>query len=596
MKPLRQSIPTLLALLLLASASGCANLGGDNQQSFAITLMHVNDTHSRIEDLPGETLTINGVATRVDMAGMPRLAAKVKAVRAENANTLLLHAGDAVQGTLYFSRYHGTAEFDFLNEMGVDAMVIGNHEFDKGAAYLADFIGYADFPMISANIDASGSPELAGRIAPFTIITVGNEKIGIIGLTTASTAVLSSPGDGIVFKEEAATAERYVTELESTGINKIIALTHLGYDEDVILARMVPGIDIIVGGHTHTLLGGDALRDIGLLPAGSYPTLVENPEGDPVYIVQSWEKGKVLGILNVTFDGDGKITATSGNPVLLVDDNFEQIETGGDMNAVDAPTRAAIMEVIDANNSIEVVREDASAQAIRDTYKPGIDRMQNEVIARAGENLYHTRIPGADSLGAGVSFPSGSHIAPHVAGSMLWKVNHGGNRNADLAIKAGGGVRTGIPRGKITVGNAYELMPFENTLVVVELTGAEVKAAIQGGVTTAVSGLSDGAFPYVADVRYIVDAATDPKHPKVTRVEIRNADGAWTAIADTAAYRIVVDSYLADGGDFYSVIGNAAGYRYDTGFTDVEAFMEYAREKGVLNRLDENGVTWQTGN
>ncbi len=175
---------------------------------------------------------------------------------------------------------------------------------------------------------------------------------------------------------------------------------------------------------------------------------------------------------------------------------------------------------------------------------------------------------------------------------MLWKVNQGGNRNADLALKAAGGVRTGIPRGEITVGNAYELLPFENTLVVVELTGAQVKAAIQGGVTTAISGLSDGAFPYVAGARYTVDAATDPKHPKVTRVEIRNAEGTYAAVDDNAVYRMAVDSYLADGGDFYSVIGNATGYRYDTGFTDVEAFMEYIRVKGVLYRLDENGVTW----
>ena len=596
---LRRVMPALLVMAVLFLSYGCSSNDNDNDDAsssapLTMTLMNVNDTHSQIEPLAGQSVKINDTTTYVDMAGMARLAAKVAEVRASHANTLLLHAGDAVQGTLYFTKYEGQAEFAFLNEIGVDAMTVGNHEFDKGPATLANFLGYAQFPIISANIDASADADLAGRIAPHTIATVGGQSIGIIGLTTPSTAAISSPGADITFEDAVSATNREVAELEGQGINKIIVLSHLGYDGDKALAQAVSGVDIIVGGHSHTLLGGQGLVDLGLTPQGDYPSVENNPQGEPVYIVQSWEKAKALGLLDVSFDAAGKVTAISGQPVLLTGDNFQQKDANGNKVDVDDATRTAILAAIDANDSIDSLDEDPAALALLDNYKPGVDAMQTEVIAKAGDNLYHTRIPFTDQLNSGVPFPFGSYIAPHVAESMLWKVNQGGTKNADLALKGGGGVRINVPAGDISVGEAYELLPFANTLVVVELTGAEVKEAIQSGVTSAVSGLSTGAYPYVAGARYTVDALTNPQPPVVTSVEIKNDDDSYSAIDESGTYHIVVDSYVAGGGDYYSVIGDATGYRYDTGFVDVEAFMDYAQAQGTLYRLDDNGVTYET--
>lgn len=595
MKNLRSLISLFITGFALVLFSGCLGSGHDSSSDFfSLTIVHVNDTHSQMEALPDQPIIINNTTTYVDIAGMPRLATKIASARARNKNTLLLHAGDAVQGTLYFTRYEGKAEFDFLNRMGFEAMAIGNHEFDKGPSYLAKFIDYADFPVISADIDSYKEPGLANKFQPYTIITLEGQSIGIIGLTTIDTPNISSSGDNLVFEDDIASAAKYVAELESKGINKIIALTHLGYERDKLLGSSVSGIDLIVGGHSHTLLGGSDMESLGLKPYDEYPATVHNPDGETVYIVQAWEKAKVAGLLDITFDSDGKVSSASGRPVILAGDNFRQKNGNGDKEEVDETTRESILSAIKANDSIEVVSEDPDSLALLETYKSGIEQMTSEVIGKAGDDLFHTRIPFTDTLITGEKFPSGSYIAPHVAQSMLWKVNQNGKHNADLAIKGAGGVRINIPKGDIFVSTAYELLPFTNNLVILELSGRELKLAIQGGISTAVTGGSSGAYPYVAGGRYTVDAFTNPKEPLVTDIEIKNSDDAYTPLDESATYRIVVDSFLAEGGDFYSTIANASGYRYDTGFIDVEAFIDYVKSEGTIYRLLDTGIIYKT--
>ncbi len=319
MRTLQKQLWCLLLMVFLAIISSCnGNNDSDNSSNtesnnLSLTIMHINDTHSYAE---GDSLTldIDGTETTFEAGGYPRLVQKVNEIRAESSNTLLLHAGDAVQGTLYFTAYEGEADYEFLNEMGVDVMCVGNHEFDKGPEYLDKFTDYAEFPIISANIDAAADDYLAGELEPYVIKEYDGEKVGIIGLTTTTTAGTSSPGDNVVFNDVVDTVNTYVAELEGQGVNKIILLTHLGYDEDVALAAEVDGVDIIVGGHSHTLLGGEELESLGLSPSAAYPTEVENLSGEKTYVVQAYEHTLVLGKLNVEFDGDGVVTSIDGTP------------------------------------------------------------------------------------------------------------------------------------------------------------------------------------------------------------------------------------------------------------------------------------------
>ena len=154
---------------------------------------------------------------------------------------------------------------------------------------------------------------MAGKINPYTVLTVGDQKIGVIGLVTPDTPFESSPGKELVFDDDVvAVTQKNVDELTAQGVNKIILVTHVGFGLDQIIAAATRGVDVIVGGHSHTLLGNAFTAAVA-----SYPTVAKNLDGDPVYVVQAGEYDQYLGRLNVTFDADGKVTQAAGDTILL---------------------------------------------------------------------------------------------------------------------------------------------------------------------------------------------------------------------------------------------------------------------------------------
>ncbi|HSI66271.1 MAG TPA: metallophosphoesterase, partial [Planococcus sp. (in: firmicutes)] len=271
------------------------------EDDFNLTIMHTNDTHANLEN----------IAKRVTL---------VNQIRQENPNNLLLDAGDVFSGTLYFNTFQGQADLEFMNYMQYDAMVFGNHEFDLGAsaeghAALAEFVGGADFPFVATNVDFSQDPLMAGfqnyvyttefnngEIYNGIIKEVDGEEIGIFGLTTEETTDISSPGN-VEFTNYIEAAKEAVTAFENAGVNKIIALTHIGfddsamYDNDKLLAEAVAGIDVIVGGHTHSQI----------IPPFEY-----NGHAEPTLIVQAGQYNNFLGQLDVSFNDNGAITSYEG--------------------------------------------------------------------------------------------------------------------------------------------------------------------------------------------------------------------------------------------------------------------------------------------
>ncbi|MBF0531289.1 MAG: metallophosphoesterase, partial [Deltaproteobacteria bacterium] len=263
-KPCRVKVLVLiLTALMLAFVPWHQTAAADGD--FHLTVLHVNDPHAHLWETE-DRLLIDQTPIWLPSGGFGRLAAKIKQIRAKSKNTLLLHAGDVFQGTLYFTKYHGLADLDLMNRMGFDAMAVGNHEFDLGPATLAQFASQARFPVLSANIDVSGEPLLSGLIKPMVIKEVGGRKIGIIGATTPATTHMSSPGPKVKFESVAPVIGQWVQKLSYQGVNIIIVLSHLGLDADIKLAHMVPGIDVILGGHSHTLLGD--FGSLGLPTAG----------------------------------------------------------------------------------------------------------------------------------------------------------------------------------------------------------------------------------------------------------------------------------------------------------------------------------------
>lgn len=581
-KKMNLSAAILISLCInLFLFSGCAGLR-IGHKPFRLTIIHMNDTHSRIE--PVETsLKFDGVTTYAELGGFAKVASRVRDIRREKPDSLLLHAGDAVQGTYYFNKYNGQPEYELLSMLKVDALEPGNHEFDRGPGFLSDVSKYIDFPIISSNIDTKGDEKLKKIIKPYIIKEVNGQKIGIFGLITPETEVNSNPGKILKFEDEKKAAERTVKDLEKAGVNKIIALTHLGYDKDIALAREVNGIDVIVGGHSHTLLGDHS--SLGLNSEGAYPTVITNRAGEKVFIVQAWEWAKAVGVVDVEFDDAGLAISAKGSASIIAADSFRQKDKDGKKTEVSPDTRASIIKAIEKNPSMEIVSDDPATVEKLAPYKAGVEAMQKLVVARVKEPLLHIRRPGKHS--SWTDLPKGSQVAPLVCESMLWKANKS-NMKAGIAILNGGGVRMDIPEGDLTVAGVNELLPFQNKLILLELTGKELKSAIETGLADADG--SGGGFTYAAGMRYSADASR-PAWQRLLTVEVKNDSGKWALLDESAKYRVITNSYLAGGGNGYDVFKNSKGYRYDTGFSDAEAFMEYAKAVGTIRRMPETGIS-----
>ena len=207
---------------------------------FNLTILHTNDVHARLVPygVGGTSSCVNNVnSNSVCIAGAARLSTKIKEIRSQVDNSLLLDAGDQFQGTLYYNLFKSEPIAAVMNAMGYQAMAIGNHEFDDGPLELREFIDAVNFPLVSANISATAEPSLTGKIAPSVIITVNGEAIGVVGLTTEDTANISSPGPNVQFLPRVPAMQQAVNDLQAQGVNRIIGLTHIGYGNDLALAQ-----------------------------------------------------------------------------------------------------------------------------------------------------------------------------------------------------------------------------------------------------------------------------------------------------------------------------------------------------------------------
>ena len=248
-----------------------------------LTILHLNDTHSHIE--PERSGDFKG------MGGVLEQAAYIDSVRSAvgSDNVLLLHAGDFSQGSSYFAELGGDIEVDIINAMAFDAVSLGNHEFDNGLAELARRVGNIKVPVLCANYDFKDTP-LDGLIRPYVIVKKAGKKIGIIGLLTdLSVLVKSEMVDSLSYRNPAETAEMYACELRKEGCDMVLALTHLGYVgefyTDFELVANSVGIDLVIGGHSHTFL-----KEMGI---------ARNRMGRKVPVVTDGKWGLNIGKLTV---------------------------------------------------------------------------------------------------------------------------------------------------------------------------------------------------------------------------------------------------------------------------------------------------------
>ena len=457
-KPMKRFLTATAAIALSAGAASA---------DFTLHILHTNDMHSRIESINKYDSTCNaeGEAEGSCFGGIARVKTAVDQKRAElnGQNVLLLDAGDPFQGSLFYSTYKGAAEAEFMEKIGYDVMAVGNHEFDDGPKGLADFVDTVSFPVVSGNLDLTGEALLNGKVENHVVLEVGGRKIGIVSALATDTVETSSPGESVIFEDEIAALTADVAALEAEGVDIIIALNHVGLNKDLAIAAAVPGIDVVIGGHSHTLMSNDDAKT----PA--YPTMVNTTP-----VAQAYAYTKYLGHLAVTFDEAGAVTAAAGDPIVL-DASFTP----------DADFTARIAEM-----------------------GAPIEELKNKVVAETAQEIVGVR----EECRA-MECAMGNLIAD----AMLARVK---DQGIEIAIQNGGGIRASIDAGEVTMGEVLTVLPFQNTLSTFQVDGATILAALENGV----SKIEDGAgrFPQVAGMSYTFDPA-QPAGSRVSEVMVGGA-------------------------------------------------------------------------
>ncbi len=515
-----------LLALVLAAASGI--LAGPAAAE-TLTLLHINDFHSQLEPFQDP-----GVGT---VGGAAHLASAVKLIRTNNPHVLLLDAGDNVQGTAYFNFFHGVPEVGILNALGVDVMTLGNHEFDNGTRELGRMLVPARFPVVAANVvipdsvsvwpyqspnagftsspflrripdpeemEAELPPGVKRLAFPYAVFVVGDVRVAVIGSMTdgLSKLVIPTLNPGLTALPPAAGIAPWVARLRPES-DVVVVLSHAGLAADSLLAATVPGIDVIVSGHDHVAL--------------PEPRLVANHNRNGIggtLLVEAGSRGEYLGRLDLDLER-GRIVNFQGR--LL------PIGPG--------------------------LPPDPDVAAMIEGYRKRLGEQVKEVLAQAPQGL-------SGEGRAEAQTPLGVYVA-----EVMRRVT-----GADLALENSGGIRATIPPGPVTVGDAYRVIPYENTIVTCTLSGARIRELLAFGLGRA----GQGGYPQLAGVSWRMEDG----RPADIRIGGRPLD-------DARDYTVATNNFVFAGGDGYTQFEGAADAQ-DTGVSLRDAFMDVARTAQVL--------------
>jgi len=527
--PIRALSAGALAVGLMAGASLPA------QADYELTILHFNDLHARFQPINrfDSDCSEKDLGEGKCYGGVARLAAVINdrrtAAQNDGRNVAVLIGGDVFQGSVFYTYYKGAASAELMNMIDVDAMTVGNHEFDDGTGPLAEFIHATSFPVLGSNVKTDKDANLFGMLPGVAIIEKGGERIAIIGIVTETTPEIASPGDDVFFLDSALSLPPLVAELKRNAINKIILLSHSGSNRDIQLAGFINGIDVIVGGHSNTFLSNTSDR-----ASGPYPTMVKNPNGRDVPIVQAYAYGRYLGELHVTFDDFGNVVEAEGDVIELTQEYGEDAAIAKRVAALATPVEAwKSTEVGEAANPIDGNRASCRAKEC------------------AMGNL--------------------------VTDAIMWKTK---DQGTELVITNGGGLRASIDGGTITMGEVLTVLPFQNTIATFKLKGSDVVAALENGVSQVEDGA--GRFAQVAGMRYTWDPAMEPGK-RIVSVEVMQADGSYTPIDADRMYAVASNNYMRGGGDGYDVFEKMAVDAYDYGPGLEEAVAAYIGEMSPVD-------------
>lgn len=533
-----------------AIAAGAASMltlsAGASFADYTLTILHINDWHSRIESNNKfeSTCSAEEEGKGECFGGAARLVTAIADRRKalDGQNVLLLNGGDNFQGSLFYTTYKGTAEAEFLNQMKFDAMTVGNHEFDDGEEVLVPFLDEVNFPVLSANVHPDAKSKVGDKIKPSIVVEVGGHKIGIIGAVANDTPELASPGPNITFDEDMKAIAAEVEKLKAEGVDKIIALTHVGYPRDKEAIARIPGVDVVVGGHSHSLLSNSDPK-----AEGPYPTMIDNPEGYKVPVTQAASYSKYLGEFTVTFDDNGVVKEAKGDPLLLDKSITPDAGVLERIKALGAP----------------------------------IEEMKTKVVAEAAGP-----IDGSREACRARECEMGNLITD----AMLDRMK---GQGVTIAIQNGGGIRASIDQGPVTMGEVLTVLPFQNTLATFQINGKDLVASLEAGVSEIEEG--KGKFPQVGGLKYSFDKSVKPNEGRIKSVEVIEGD-TWKPIEPEKLYLVATNNFVRGGGDGYKLFASNAQDAYDFGPSLEQVVADYLAANRpytpkLEGRISEVGAT-----
>ncbi|KAG6010369.1 hypothetical protein E4U21_006933 [Claviceps maximensis] len=401
--------------------------------NYNLSFFHVNDVHAHLDQFA------KGGADCTDtskgcVGGYARIKTKVDELRSAQPDHLWLNAGDEFQGTLFYSFYGGEKIAETMNHLKFDAMTLGNHEWDGGDDKLGHFLRNLTFPVVSCNVKSTNK-DLNETIKNYHIFE--KHDLAVIGATTESTPKISNVGPATTFLDPIPEIQRAIYEIRNTTkVRRIVALTHLGYDVDQRLAEQTEGLSLIIGGHSHTLLGSMDKAE------GKYPTIVKDKSGQEVFVVTAYRWGEYIGSIELTFDKDGKALSYHGAPIHM--DNATALDEGLEKNIT--------------------------------AWRGPFERYAAEVIGSTKNVLDQTSCQKGDCL-----------LGQVMADAMLeYRQNQTSGSNdakPDFALINAGGVRATIAQGNITRGEVITSFPFGNAVTQVKYSGSDLRKILEGCVS-----------------------------------------------------------------------------------------------------------------
>ncbi|MDY6301622.1 MAG: bifunctional UDP-sugar hydrolase/5'-nucleotidase [Bacteroidales bacterium] len=380
-----------------------------------LMIIAVNDTHSQIDPVSDGT------------GGVARRRAIYDKLRANNPNTVLIHAGDAVQGTLFFSLYRGEVEYALMDTLGYDAIILGNHEFDNGMEELAAHYRNVDAVKMSANYDFSATP-LDGLFQPYWIKAVGEKRIGFFGINVNPAGLIADMNCkdlGYRFAPDVADATaRYLKEVQ--GVDYAIMVSHIGYSSyeptepnDTLIIGHSHYIDMVISSHSHTTV-----------TPGSGMDRIANADGKLIPIGQNGKSGKLVATYDLDLE-TGKIVYNH----IPVDASWDEA----------ASRYTAMNEWLDH-------------------YRHGVDSIMNNPIGTSARFMKNS-----------------SNAAQNWVSDAAMDITKelSGIKNIDCAIMNKGGIRVDMPQGTVTEGTLGSMFPFDNRFVVLEMSGTTLIESIK---------------------------------------------------------------------------------------------------------------------